>query len=146
MAVAWFIGMLSLSFVPALLGIEYVGAALCTDGCQPFVTDAEPLSGARAWATSVGASTAMIVPPVIALWLLTISRRLVRQGDVLRASVLVVLAQAAAQWFVFAGGGIQAIAAFACLGAGVVIWATVIVPVPVQPALPIEPVSAPSPV
>jgi hypothetical protein len=144
LAVAWFIGMASLSVVPALLGIQFVGAVFCMDGCQPLVTGANPLSGAFAWAEGVAMSTITIAPPIIAGVLLVYSRRLARRGERVGASALIVAAQAAAQWIVFVGGGVPAIAVYVCLGAGVVIWANVIVPVPEQPSISIEAVPLPS--
>lgn len=131
LAVAWFTGMLSLSVVPWLLGINYVGAVFCIDGCQALMTAANPMSGGIAWAAGVGTSTITIAPPLIAVALLNYSRRFERRGNRVAAASLIAAAQAVAQWVAFAGGGVPAIAVYLCLGVGVVIWATVIVPVPV---------------
>lgn len=144
MAVAWFAGMLSLSLVPALLGMNYVGAVFCIDGCQPLVTAEKPISGGIAFASGVGMSTVLIAPPLVAIALVAFSRRLARRGRLVAASVLVVAAQAAAQFMTFVGGGVPAVVVFLCLGAGIVAWSSVIVSAP-ELVIPTETEPAPSP-
>ncbi len=132
-AVAWFVGIASLSVVPALMGIEYRGTALCIFGCTAIVDAANPASGAITWAMAAGMTTTSFVAPVIAAVLLIAANRTARGGERIGASILIVVAHGIAHGMVFVGGGLPAIAAYLCLGAGVIAWSTVVVRVP-QPA------------
>lgn len=145
LAVAWFVGVASLPLAASVVGIQYLGAVMCFDGCQPLLTSTNPLSGAMALGAGVATSTMTIAPPLIAGALIAISRRFTKRGEVVKASALIVVALAAAQWIVFVGGGPAAIAVYTGLGIGIVIWASVIVRAPAQPSIPIEPVPAPLP-
>lgn len=127
-SVAWFTGVVSLSVVSWLLGMSYVGAVMCFDGCQPLLSSANPLSGAMAWGAGLALSVMSLVPLLIVLALSSLSRRFSRRGRSTAAAWLAVAAAAVAQSWTFLGGGTGAIAAFACLAVGVVVWSTIIVP------------------
>jgi uncharacterized membrane protein YecN with MAPEG domain len=145
---SWFVGMTSLSLVPALLGIQYEGAGMCIDGCWATLTSATPLSGATTWAVGFGFSLSMVAPLLIALACLWLANRNARAGSLGTAAFLVVFAHGAGQFMTFVGGGLPAAAVYLCLGAGLVAWATLVIPKPVVASTPldlIEPVPNPEP-
>jgi hypothetical protein len=68
----------------------------------------------------------------------------VRRGQPVGAASLAVAAAAIAASWTFMGGGTSAIVVVLCLGVGVVIWSTVILPASDASAVPLAPLPAPA--
>lgn len=137
LAMAWFVGVASLSVTPWLLGIRYEGTTVCIGICNSFVSSANPVSGATTWAIGLGMSLSMVVPLVIALLLLVAARRATRLGDPSAAAVMLVIGHAVAQFMTFVGGGAPAVFVYVCLAVGVIAWTGIVMPGSAPSAAPV---------
>jgi hypothetical protein len=142
-AVAWFVGVASLSVTTWLLGIKYEGTTVCIGICNSFVTSENPISGLIAWGVGFGMSLTTVVPLVIALLLVLGARRFTQMGDRGTAAAMVVVAHGVAQFMTFVGGGAPALFVYLCLGIGVIAWTGIVMPAAKDASAPAEPVAAP---
>jgi hypothetical protein len=143
-AVAWFVGLASLSVTSSLLGIRYQGFTICIGACSSFISSRDAFSGVIAWGIAAGMTTSMVIPPVIGVLALIGSRSSARAGEIASAAVLAVAGHAFFLGMAFVVGGAPAVAAYVCLGIGVIVWAQIVVAAPVKPAVPVEPIAVPN--